>query len=139
MPPRWSYRQPGLCTTMQRKLGARLRPCLPSGPSDTMGVTNMAGCVSSLLAGVFRLFCLEPVVFTVLVLLHLAPIWSFPYLPTQDGPSHLANAMMLKDYYVPGTRYHELFGPRWETFPNWTSHLLLIGLLYIVPPLAAEK
>lgn len=70
---------------------------------------------------------------------YLAPLWAFRYLPTQDGPSHVANAIILKDYGTPGTRYHEFFEIRCEHLPNWTSHLLLAGLMYVVPPGLAEK
>ena len=73
------------------------------------------------------------------MLLHLVPIWVFPYVPTQDGPAHLANAMILKDHGTAPTRYHEFFDLRGEPFPNWTTHLLLAGLLYAFPPLVAHK
>lgn len=82
---------------------------------------------------------LETVVFCALVLVHLLPVWLFRYLPTQDGPLHLANAVLLKDYGRPSTRYHEFFELRLEPLPNWTTHLLLVGLLHLVPPLLAEK
>src|SRR5262249_7230825 len=49
------------------------------------------------------------ILFALVVLGYLFPIWFFPYLPTQDGPSHLSNAVLLKDYGSPGTRYHEFF------------------------------
>jgi hypothetical protein len=73
------------------------------------------------------------------VLLHLVPIWAFPYLPTQDGPAHLSNALILKDYGAAHTRYHEFFELHLEAYPNWTTQLLLVGLLYLLPPLVAEK
>src|SRR5262249_54902133 len=89
--------------------------------------------------GLARRFRGETAAFTVAVLLHLIPIWGFPYLGTQDGPSHLSNAVVLKDYGSPGTRYHDFFEIRWEPLPNWASHFLLVVPLYVVPPLAAEK
>jgi hypothetical protein len=81
----------------------------------------------------------EAACFWALAFLYLIPVWSFRYLPTQDGPSHLANAQILKDYGKPGTSYDELFEVRYEPIPNWTSHVLLAGLMFIVPPLVAEK
>ncbi len=81
----------------------------------------------------------EAVCFWALAVLYLLPVWSFRYLPTQDGPSHLANAQILKDYGKPGTHYDSLYEVRYEPIPNWTSHLLLAGLMFIVPPLVAEK
>ena len=72
-------------------------------------------------------------------LIYIVPLWAFRYLPTQDGPSHLANATILKDYDNPGTRYREFFEIRWRTYPNWTSLVLLAGLFHLLPPLIAEK
>jgi hypothetical protein len=77
--------------------------------------------------------------FWLLTLLYLVPAWAFHYIPTQDGPAHLSSAIALKDYGAPGTRYHEFFQIRSEPLPNWLSHLLLVGLLYVFPPLVAEK
>ena len=70
-----------------------------------MLLNEKAGLISSFYTGAHRFCSLELVIFTILSVLNLAPIWSFRYLPTQDGPSHLANALMLKDYHRPGTRY----------------------------------
>ncbi|MCI0685528.1 MAG: hypothetical protein L0Y71_25800 [Gemmataceae bacterium] len=77
--------------------------------------------------------------FWLLTLAHLVPIWSFTYVPTQDGPAHLSGATILKDYGAPGTRYHEFFEVRLEPTPNWSAHLLLAGLMFVLPPLIAEK
>ncbi len=81
----------------------------------------------------------RPWLYWLIVVLHLVPIWSFRYLPTQDGPAHLANAVILKDFGVSGMRYNEFYEVRWEAIPNWTVHLLLVGLMHLVPPLIAEK
>jgi hypothetical protein len=77
--------------------------------------------------------------YTFLALLYLVPVWIFPYVPTQDGPAHLANALILKDYRTAHTHYHEFFDLGWEAFPNWTTHVVLAGLLYAFPPLSAHK
>jgi len=66
-------------------------------------------------------------------------VWAFPYVPTQDGPSHLGNALMLKGLGDPQTRYSEYYTLRMEAFPNWTCHVLLVALLHVLPPVAAEK
>ena len=88
-----------------------------------------------LLAGRRGELCL----FALFTLLYLAPVWMFRYLPTQDGPSHVYNAIILKDYAQPHTRYAEFFERRWEQFPNWTAHAVLMVLMYLFPPLIAEK
>jgi hypothetical protein len=81
----------------------------------------------------------EAFVYWLLVLPNLLLVWSFPYLPTQDGPLHLCNALICRDYAASHARYREFFQLSLEPFPNWSSHLLLVGLMYAVPPLAAEK
>jgi len=82
---------------------------------------------------------LEPAMFAFLVLVQLTPIWAFPFLATQDGPAHVANALILKDYQAPDARYREFYELKWEAIPNWASHLMLVGLAYVLPPLLAER
>jgi hypothetical protein len=77
--------------------------------------------------------------FWAVVALYLVPVWAFPYLPTQDGPEHLSSALALKDYGTAGTRYDDFFSIRFGPLPNWLAHLLLAGLMFLVPPLLAEK
>lgn len=78
--------------------------------------------------------------FVVLLILHLLPIWIFAYFPSQDGPSHVYNALVLKEYGL-----HENYKIRdsWKLnitiFPNWLSHIILAVLLYIFPPVMSEK
>ena len=61
-------------------------------------------------------------VFWGLTALYLVPVWAFTYLPTQDGPAHLASALALKDYHLPGSRYHEFVAVRSGPLPNWLAH-----------------
>lgn len=82
---------------------------------------------------------LEQVSYCVLVLAYLLPVWCYRYIPTQDGPSHLANAVILRDYGKPETRHHEFFELSYQPFPNWTSHQALAVLSYVMPPALAEK
>ena len=81
----------------------------------------------------------EAVLFWTLAALHLIPIWTFRYLPTQDGPSHLNNAQILKACLTSASSYDQFFEIRSEPVPNWTSHVLLAAMYYVVPPLVAEK
>jgi hypothetical protein len=81
----------------------------------------------------------ETVLFWLLAVLCVLPVWSFRYVPTQDGPSHLANAQILRDYGNAVAGYEAIFEIRDDPIPNWTSHLLLAGLLYLFPALIAEK
>ena len=81
----------------------------------------------------------EAVTFWALVLAYLLPVWVFRYVPTQDGPSHVFNALVIKDYSTTAAGYDQVFEIRTDPLPNWTSHLLLAGLLHVFPPLVAEK
>ena len=78
--------------------------------------------------------------FIFLLILHVAPLWVFTYFPTQDGPSHIYNALTLIEHHK-----HENYTMRdiWKLnitiFPNWMSHIILALLLYIFPPLITEK
>ena len=78
--------------------------------------------------------------FILLLILHLAPLWIFTYFPSQDGPSHLYNALMLKEYHQ-----HQNYKIRdvWELnitiFPNWLSHITLALLLCVFPAILSEK
>jgi hypothetical protein len=83
---------------------------------------------------------LEKPLFLALLAAHLVPVWGFRYFPSQDGPAHLENAAILRDYHDPDrpllrTFYHLNTDP----VPNWFSHLLLAGLLNVASPLVAEK
>lgn len=77
--------------------------------------------------------------FWVVVVLHLVPVWVFHYVPTQDGPAHLCNALILKEYGHSAAGYEAFFELRSDPIPNLTTHLLLAALLYVVPTLVAEK
>ena len=46
----------------------------------------------------------ERVLFWALALLYLVPVWAYRYIPTQDGPSHLDNAQILKDLGISSIR-----------------------------------
>jgi hypothetical protein len=81
----------------------------------------------------------EGIAFWTLTLAYLIPVWAFHFIPTQDGPSHLANAQILKDYGKSAAGYEQVFELRGDPLPNWTSHALLAALLYLAPPLTAEK
>lgn len=81
----------------------------------------------------------EAVVFWAIVCAYLLPIWAFRYVPTQDGPSHVFNAQVLREYGHSAAGYEDFFELRPDPLPNLTSHVLLAGLLYLFPPLIAEK
>ncbi len=76
----------------------------------------------------------------VMLVLHLLPVWGFKYFPTQDGLSHIYNSYVVKEYHNhENYRLREVYELNATIFPNWTSHALLVVLLYIFPPLICEK
>ena len=76
----------------------------------------------------------------VMLVIHLLPVWGFKYFPTQDGLSHIYNSYVVKEYHKhENYRLREVYELNATIFPNWTSHALLVVLLYIFPPLICEK
>ena len=84
---------------------------------------------------------LEPVLFALFVLLYLLPLWAVERVPTNDGPSHLYNAWLLRElaWGDPHPALDAAFDVRAEPIPNWLGHAALALLMTVVPPVAAEK
>ena len=75
-----------------------------------------------------------------LIVLHILPIWIFKYFPSQDGPSHIHNAYVLKVLHQEqASLIRECYKLNLTLFPNWVSHPFMAGLMFVFPPLAAEK
>jgi|AntAceMinimDraft_17_1070374.scaffolds.fasta_scaffold05231_2 hypothetical protein len=82
----------------------------------------------------------KQIIIIILLLLHLSPIWIFKYFPSQDGPSHIYNAYLLKNYYnYESYTIRDVYKLNLTLFPNWTSHLLMALLLYVFSPIVSEK
>ena len=82
----------------------------------------------------------DNIILIFLILISILPLWYFKYFPSQDGPSHLMNAKIIREYHKPENailREYYIFNTNFT--PNWFIHLVLVGLLSIVPPLIAEK
>jgi hypothetical protein len=73
-----------------------------------------------------------------LILIHLIPIWAFTYFPSQDGPAHLNNATILREYHDRPV-FREYYSLNKNLTPNWVGHLVMAGLMYLMPALVAEK
>ena len=76
-----------------------------------------------------------------LIILHILPLWIFKYFPSQDGPAHIYNAYVLKAFQdtEESSLMREYYKLNLALFPNWFSHAFMMLMMYIVPPLAAEK
>jgi hypothetical protein len=79
--------------------------------------------------------------FFALALLYVLPFWTVHHLPTVDGPCHAYNAWILRQHgnaaeYPLFQQYYEI---NWRPYPNWVSHATMALLMFVVPPLVAEK
>jgi hypothetical protein len=82
----------------------------------------------------------ENIFFVALVALHLLPIWFFQYFPSQDGPDYLQNSEIIRSYNDVGfDLVREYYFINTSLTPNWAIHLVLAGLMWIMPALVAEK
>ena len=75
-----------------------------------------------------------------LIILHILPLWVFKYFPSQDGAAHVYNAYVLRAFHdEESTLLREYFSLNLKLFPNWLAHVCMSLLMYIFPPLIAEK
>ncbi|MDP7280306.1 MAG: hypothetical protein QGG39_10550 [Candidatus Poribacteria bacterium] len=76
-----------------------------------------------------------------MTILYLLPIWSIQFFPTQDGPSHVYNALIIKEYF--NTDRYPLFQQYYnlnlQPMPNWFGHTVMAILMFALDPLIAEK
>jgi len=72
--------------------------------------------------------------FLLFIILSLFPLWIFRYFPSQDGPAHIYNAYIIRNYFHPGyPLIREYFILNGKLDPTWVSHLILGGLTYLFP------
>ncbi|HEV8722658.1 MAG TPA: hypothetical protein VGW77_18725 [Candidatus Binatia bacterium] len=82
----------------------------------------------------------ERLLFGALILLHLVPIWAFQYFPSGDGPTHLDNANIIREYNLPAlTTLREYYTINTGISAFWLGHVALASLMSLVPMLVAEK
>lgn len=82
----------------------------------------------------------ENLLFVLLIVVHLIPLWVFKHFPSQDGHAHVYNASVLREYYFADrSAFRDYYVLNPNPVPNWFSHLFMAGLMYIVPPFVAEK
>ena len=82
----------------------------------------------------------ENALFAALVVLRLAPIWSARYFPSQDGPAHINNANVLREYSRPDrTVFREYYVLNKNPEPNWAGHIILAALSIPAAALPAPR
>lgn len=77
--------------------------------------------------------------YPLLVALQVALVWWLPYIPTQDGPSHLYNLVILHDLLQGGGRWGGHFSLQPALVPNLGFQLVAYPLLAVFAPLVVEK
>ncbi|MBT9314098.1 hypothetical protein IXB50_01505 [Leptothoe spongobia TAU-MAC 1115] len=83
---------------------------------------------------------LENSLFVGLIGLFLLPIWLFKYLPLQDGPIHVHTANVLHGFLTSTPSiFQDYYITNLQLAPNWTTQIILTGLMFITSPIIAEK
>jgi len=70
---------------------------------------------------------------------HIILVWILPYFPSQDGPSHIYNLVILKDLLNGGGEWGSSFTCQLRAVPNLGFTLLCYPLLEFFSPLIVEK
>jgi hypothetical protein len=83
----------------------------------------------------------ESILFIILLIGSLVPLWLHPYYLTGDGPCHVYNAKIVFDLWLDHDYdfYNPYFYLHRILLPNWFSHFWLGLLLQFFSPALAEK
>ena len=79
------------------------------------------------------------IIYLVLLALHIGLVWWLPYFPTQDGPSHIYNLVILHDLLNGGKDWGAFFNQYFRPVPNLGFHIVAYPLISFLPPLVVEK
>ena len=76
-----------------------------------------------------------------LTIIHLIPLWSNNYFPSQDGPSHIYNAhLFLQLLNSDNWQVQQVYSLNIGWIPNSIAHIFFVGGLALnIPPLIIEK
>lgn len=77
--------------------------------------------------------------YLVLLFIHMGLVWLLPYFPTQDGPSHIYNLVILKDLLNGGKEWGNYFTYTLHAVPNLGFNLLSYPMLHLFSPFVVEK
>jgi len=96
---------------------------------------------SNLEKGRFQLGAIWTLVLLLLGVVHIIPIWSIKYFPSQDGPSHIYNAHAFLQLFQDGNwRLDQVFRQNVGWIPNSLAHLFfVIGQALGFGPFLVEK
>ena len=81
----------------------------------------------------------EKMLFLLVTIANLSPIFIGRFFPTLDGPSHLYNSNLIVNllFNSEGLTPFYAFNP--ELVPNWSGHFILVLFSSILPSYMAEK
>lgn len=79
------------------------------------------------------------ILYILLLTAHIGLVWVLPYFPTQDGPSHIYNLVILDDLLHGGKEWGSFFNYKLHAIPNMGFHLIAYPLLQFFQPLITEK
>jgi hypothetical protein len=83
---------------------------------------------------------INPILFYGLTFALLIPLWGFKYFPSQDGPLHQYNAVVLHNINRPDRpAFREFMVPNPKLVPNWVCPHVLPILLRFCSSIVAEK
>jgi hypothetical protein len=77
--------------------------------------------------------------YAALTALHIALVWLIPHFPTQDGPSHVYNLVLLHDLVNGGRDWGRYFTYDFHAVPNLGFHLIAYPLIKLFPPYVTER
>lgn len=78
-------------------------------------------------------------IFAMLILCHIGLVWILPYFPSQDGPSHLYNLIILDDLIKGGRDWGNFFEYQLILLPNWGFNLFSLAFIQLFSPINTEK
>lgn len=79
------------------------------------------------------------IVYALLLAAHLALVWSLPFFPTEDGPTHVYNLVILRDLANGGRIWGDHYDFLLRPIPNLGFTAVAYPLLALFPPFAAER
>lgn len=81
----------------------------------------------------------EKVVFFILFLINLIPLFSFRFAPSLDGPQHLCTSEVIVELWKSNGLISNFFSLNPEIVGNWTGHFVLSVFNFFLPAWLAEK
>ena len=87
----------------------------------------------------YSFFASDHFCYAFLISAHISLVWILPYFPTQDGPSHLYNLIILDDLIKGGGDWGNFFEYQINLLPNWGFNLFSYPLIQFFSPINTEK